>query len=446
MRSPWRYAAAGAALAAASFLLAACGGEDEAASPTATVDLQGLTPERAYSLIAEAIRRPGFVLHSTLRTVGPSDDGGQAPYYTKELWIDGERQALREHFLLDPSREAYEVAQEGTYIVVGKHIYIPDDPGEALRFDVEDFCPGTSDAIVSQFLECGKEVGGIGSPDFRRAPPPRIEAGAQYEGRAAIAVMLDTGEHPASGENPAEVRIYLDRESFLPLARVVAWWYDGGGEPFATYVSEYDHEFIPVDALSRDLLDPRSIGYGAENEDVLLGEIAAEVPVYWLGDEFEPGGDLDPLVLTYIMTSTELSQAWGATGTYLGGLSGWLHYDTPNGLSGVNLLLWRRGEWETFMQTEAGRFLSDASCAQRAEVDLDVGRAVIYTLPRLRYPLSLEELGACAGRVEVIPLTDPPVIVFVDLGDVILDARPEVTGRYDSLEAVEAVLKGIRPR
>jgi hypothetical protein len=404
------------------------------------MDLQSLTPEEVYGRVAEAIRRPGFVLHSTLRTVGPTDEGGQALFYTEEFWIDAERQALREHFLLDPSRKAYEVAEEGTLIVVGKHIYLPDDPGEALRFDVEDFCPGTSDAVVSCFLGCGQEFSGIGSPDFERAPSPRIETDAQYKGRAAIALLLDTGEHPASGENPATVHIYLDRESFLPLARVVDWYYNGDGEPFATYVSEYDHEFISADALSRDFLDPRSIGYGAENEDALLDGIDAEVPVYWLGDEFEPEGDLKPLVLTRIMTSKELSQHSGPVGTYFGGLSGWLIYETPNGVPGVNLLLWRRSEWETFMQTEAGRFLSDASCAQRTEMELDTALAVIYILPPHQYG------GACVGRISVPPLTDSTVIAFVDMGDVVLDVRSDPVGDYDSLEAIRAVLKGLRPR
>jgi hypothetical protein len=444
VRIAWRYAAVAATLGVGSFLLAGCGGEDKPASPTATVDLQGLTLQRAYDLLDEAMRRPGFVLHSTLRASEPNADGGEAPYYTKQFWIDGEREALREEFLLDPSRKAYEVAEEGTYIVVGSYVYVPDDPDEALRFDAEDFCPGTTNAVVSQFLECGRGVAGIGSPDFRRAPASDIDTHAEYKGRQAVALVLDTGEHPPSNENPAKVHVYLDRQSFLPLARVVEWRYDGGGKPFATYVSEYEHEFVSADTLSSDLLDPRSIGYGAENEDVLLDQIAAEVPIYWLGDEYQPPGDLDPLVLTRIYTTTDVSQ-WPQDAP-LGGLGGWLIYDTPNGLSGINLLLWRRDEWESFMQTQAGRFLSDASCAQRAEVDLDVGRAVIYTLPPLRYPLSVEDLGPCAGRVAMVPLTDPPVIVFVDLGDVIVDARPEVTGHYDSVEAMRAVLGGLRRR
>jgi len=441
MRSPWRYVAVVTVLAVGSFLLAGCGGEEEAASPTATVDLQTLTPERVYNLLAEAIGRPGFVLHSTVQAVASADDREQTPYYTKDFWIDGQRQALREEFHLDPSREIYDMATEGLVIIVGTYIYVPDDPGEALRFDVENFCPGTDDAILSRFLECGEQLD-IPSSDVEQAP--RVETDAEYKGQAAIALVWDTPEPTASGESPSEVRIYLEQESFLPLARVVEWWYEGDGGPFAAYVSEYEHEFIAADALSSDFLDPRSIGYGAENTGALLDEIAAEVPVYWLGDEFEPEGDLDPLVLTRISTRRELSRwpHWSA----FGGLSGALYYETPRGVPGVNLLLWRRSEWEAFMQTDASNFLSDTSCAQRTEEEIDRTRVTIYVMPQLRYPLSPEALGSCAGRVSATPWTDPTVIAFVDWGDVVLDVRPEVVGDYDSVDAVVAVLKGVRLR
>jgi hypothetical protein len=112
----------------------------------------------------------------------------------------------------------------------------------------------------------------------------------------------------------------------------------------------------------------------------------------------------------------------------------------------VNLLLWRRSEWEAFMQTDASNFLSDTSCAQRTEKEIGGTRVTIYVMPPLRYPLSPEALGPCAGRVSVIPWTDPTVIAFVDRGDVVVDVRPEVVGDYDSVDAVEAVLKGVRLR
>ncbi|KKL49383.1 hypothetical protein LCGC14_2316040, partial [marine sediment metagenome] len=44
------------------------------------------------------------------------------------------------------------------------------------------------------------------------------------------------------------------------------------------------------------------------------------------------------------------------------------------------------------------------------------------------------------------PLTDTPLIAFVDLGDVVVDVRTDVVGSHDSLQALEAVVNGLRPR
>jgi len=181
-----------------------------------------------------------------------------------------------------------------------------------------------------------------------------------------------------------------------------------------------------------------------ENADLLLAEIAEEVPVYWLGEEFEPEGDIDPLVLTNVLTRNDVAR-WPHYANFRG-LSGALRYETPRGLSGVNLILWRPAELEAFMQTEAGTFLSDASCAQRSESEIDDRRVTIYVMPPPRYPLSVEALGPCAGRVSATPWTDPAVIAFVDCCDVVLDVRPEVTGDYDSVQAIEAVTQGVRAR
>ncbi|KKK62574.1 hypothetical protein LCGC14_3002960, partial [marine sediment metagenome] len=128
-------------------------GEDRELTPA---DLSDLTLEEAYARIEEAITRPGFVLHSTIEAMGPDDAGEMTPYYTKEFWIDADLRTLREEFRLDPGRDSYDIAEEGLAIVAGDYIYLPDDPGEALRFEVEHFCPGSRDAILSRLLECGE--------------------------------------------------------------------------------------------------------------------------------------------------------------------------------------------------------------------------------------------------------------------------------------------------
>lgn len=70
----------------------------------------------------------------------------------------------------------------------------------------------------------------------------------------------------------------------------------------------------------------------------------------------------------------------------------------------------------------------------------------IYRAPQLSYPLTLQALGPCRGRVSYPPLTDTTLIAIIDLGEVIVDVRPDPTGDYRSREALEAVLQGLRPR
>lgn len=52
-------------------------------------------------------------------------------------------------------------------------------------------------------------------------------------------------------------------------------------------------------------------------------------------------------------------------------MSGWLIYETPRRLSGVHVLLWRREEWEAFLQSEMGSYLANPSCVTHSETEMD---------------------------------------------------------------------------
>ncbi|HXG36144.1 MAG TPA: hypothetical protein VNL15_04175, partial [Dehalococcoidia bacterium] len=146
-------------LAFLSLVLLACGESSRSDRPL--TDLSGLTVEETYSRIEEAITRPGFVFHSVLETAA-AREGGQLeelkPFYTKEFWIDAEQQALREEFRLDPSRVqdfGDSLNPQMVLVLVNRFVYVPDDLGEALRFDAEEACPATSSAVLARLLECG---------------------------------------------------------------------------------------------------------------------------------------------------------------------------------------------------------------------------------------------------------------------------------------------------
>ncbi len=413
-------------------------GEPDGEEPL-PIDLADLTVEEAYSRIEEAITQPGFVFHTILETTAPREGGqpGQLePFYTKEFWIDMEREALREEFRLDPSRaEDFQdlLDLEMVLVVVDGFVYQPDDPSEALRFEAEESCPGTSSAVLARFLECG---------DFFSFPTGvpssiRLETAATYEDSAAVAIVF------GAAAPDAEVWLYLDAETFLPVARVGV--VSGSPEAEASLLGEYRNEFIPSDPVVAELVDPHSIGYGADNEDTLLDEIAEEVPVYWLGSEFQPEGGFDSLVLVRIPRPQDRrNEAVG--GVDDPGMAGWLVYNTPRGLPGVHILLWRPEEWETFLGSEMGSYLTESQCAAQSEKEWGGRQATVYTMPQLQAPLIPESLGACAGRISYPTLTLTTVVAVLDLGDVIVDVRPDPTSDFRSLAAIEAVVQGLRAR
>ena len=113
----------------------------------------------------------------------------------------------------------------------------------------------------------------------------------------------------------------------------------------------------------------------------------------------------------------------------------------------MHIVLWRPGDWDAILQSEFGNYLTDPRCAQLSEMDVGGRQAVVYVLPELRYPLSAAFLaGPCAGRVSYPVATTATLIATIDLGEVIVDVRPDPTGDYRSLAALDAVVRGLRLR
>jgi hypothetical protein len=255
---------------------------------------------------------------------------------------------------------------------------------------------------------------------------------ASYAGRRALALVFAQ----ELGRDRTRVRVYVDGETFLPLAREVVYLVDG--RDVAGLRVTYEHEFLRAESLAPDFFDPRSIGYGMADPDALLDQVAREVPVYWLGEEFEPGGGFDPLVLVRIRTEVS-----GAFGERFGDFAGLLQYETPSGIPAVNLFLWTPSGWDAFIQSEAGRFLLDPACADVRRAQTQLGEATVYVLPDLVPPIQPEALGPCRGRLSAPAFTDADFIAIVDLGDVVIDVRADPVGDYNSVAAIEAALRGL---
>jgi hypothetical protein len=410
----------------------ACRGNDNV-SPTATVDLSNVTVDQAYARMTQAMTREGQVLHTRVHLSSEQgSDRELRPYSTTELWIDTAAGALREEFRLDPSVDAYDVATKSTLIVVDRYVFAPDSPDKALRSDVKFFCPQNSDPLISYLLECGE----LPLQQESAATRTRFDAGREYKGHPAAALVFELDGEVFQGT----FTTYVDPVTFLPMART-AEPTSGGGFPRS--VAEYEHEF--VDAASRDpsLFDPHSIGYGAKDAQATLDAIAKDVPVHWLGEEFNPGGSWPELVLVRLFKDDRgyFKAEWGA--------GGHLIYETPNGGKGVDIFLWKPADFDMFMRSEAGAVLDDPLCVERSALSVDDTEVPLYAIPWPEPPVNTapqtpEE--ACPIRVVNALLHQFSYIAIVRMADVVVDVRADVQGDFRSAEAMKLLVQAVRAR
>ena len=430
-------AAADMILRMAPFLLAVCGlaatvmacGANRNVYPTATVDLSGVTVDQAYARMAQAMMHEGQVLHTRFRTstlrYGESE---LLPYSTTDLWIDGSARKLREEFRLDPSVDAYDLATESTLIVVDQYVYTPDDPDEALRSDVKYFCPQNSDPLIAYLLECE----GMQLRQESAATRTRFDADREYQGRPAAALVFEMDGEVFQGT----FTTYIDPVTFLPMARTAEPTSRGG---FPRSVAEYEHEFVNAGSLDQSTFDPRSIGYGAEDEQAKLDAIAKEVPVWWLGNEFKPASPWGELVLTRIFGA----DPWGSDGH--------LVYETPSGLEGADILLWTPAHFDAFIASQEAAVLSDPLCVTHTTLKTGQRDVDLYAIPWPAPPVNTapqtpEE--ACPIRIVNAVLQGWSYVAVVRMDNVVIDVRiPQPAGHaYASEDGVNVLVDALRAR
>ncbi|MCH8815486.1 MAG: helix-turn-helix transcriptional regulator, partial [Chloroflexi bacterium] len=118
------------------------------------VDVSGLAVEDVYGLLEEAASREGSILYSEIEFLTVDESGKEDPFYAFFIWANLSDDVTRLEFQLAPTRDSYDLVEEGVSIVVGDYVYGPDDPGEALRHDYQGFCPGIENSSVSVLLMC----------------------------------------------------------------------------------------------------------------------------------------------------------------------------------------------------------------------------------------------------------------------------------------------------
>lgn len=220
---------------------------------------EALEPVDVFALIEAALRRPGLAYHATVTQVIVYDDGTE-PWWSAEIWLDGERHLGRaEHRLDSPTSETGINETTSIYANGIVHFMIPDKgPG----LPEAPGCHGVPEASISAFLLCWSISGNLyellvvaGTSSWDGLPSAlmlRVEQEAVFEEQPALAVVFEL-DPEAAGES-AILRLYVDRETYLPLA----WVNDSyaGGQ----LVRRFEHEFIGADTLPAGFFDPETLG------------------------------------------------------------------------------------------------------------------------------------------------------------------------------------------
>lgn len=414
--------------------------DEQANSP----DVSGLTPADVYASVEKAATRPGQVLHSQIEATVEMD-GETVPYFTTELWTDPASESVRSEYHLAPEQDSYDLATEATVIIVGRYVYYPDDPGEALRDEITDIPCGNSDtAWMSTLLLCGA---GLNSPTSHGFDDPRVEAG-EFRGRDAVILRFEASEsipfsdpeEPFTTPRPPDAtprpagetrtlayisRVYLGADDYLPIAYTMAQSIDGDS-PSVAVEAVYRNEFLPLGDAVRTLLDPKGIGYGIEDAGPLLDEIERDVPVYWFGEEFADES-VGEMVLTQITGRT-------------------LIYEAPDGYPQITLRLWPPADWQEFLTSDEGRIISRDDCSQRVDSDVSGEPATIYVLPPIEFPgVSTPDPNEsdCNYRRRLIGLVDT-MIGAVTFEGVVADVRADTY--LDSPAQMQSLLQALQPR
>jgi hypothetical protein len=150
----------------------------------------------------------------------------------------------------------------------------------------------------------------------------------------------------------------------------------------------------------RDRIESPSDPTEEDDREIGLEDPAIDIPVYWLGREFEREG----------LPKLELDRGEHLRGDG-GGSEVRIEYQADGG--GVTLDLWKPEAWARSERT---------SCGRRSEVRVEGGRAEVY---------------GCTGEPE-------RWLAHVYYGEVVLVARPD--GEYNSRAGVEAVVRGLKRR
>lgn len=259
--------------------------------------------EEAHSRVLAAVTRPGEVLH-TYSERSRRDATGEQLEQVGDSWSDPAADAVRSELRPGPDWPPNnESTGESLTIASGEFDYFDNAPGDAYRV-FKPPCPGIVSAVLRSLLACLANPRTDWSVTLGGPPDdPRVNGGAEWEGRPAVAIVIIqepvfeseetpfalsgvptstphatfgqvTESAPPTGTREPEASLmlvqygftstsYLDPQTYLPIAVTYDFELSDRPGPF-TYIIRYEHEFIDRSSVAEDFFDPVSIGWKGE--------------------------------------------------------------------------------------------------------------------------------------------------------------------------------------
>ena len=234
----------------------------------------------------------------------------------------------------------------------------------------------------------------------------------------------------SSGDNdvPAEAGVIWRNGNLLAI--VLA-----GGEGMTR--SYADDKAVELAVRQQKRIESPRAQEPPEKRDVELplDDPTLDVPVYWLGRTFEPGGGLPAL---------ELGSAWAGSAPPELGWTAEMDYGARKPLSVVKISVFSPAAFETFERGVLGRQVIGARCAESTEQKVPGGHAVIWR--GFAKPVD----GACPNRpydryVAYVYLED--AVVSINQPWCIYPCASPLAGNpYNTERGVAVIAKSLRVR
>ena len=242
--------------------------------------IDSLSAKEVYTRLEQAMTRPGQVFHTTVRI---SQEAGLLSYQGRfELWAVPQQGLVRQ--ISELTFEGGETSRFETVLADGM-VYGPPTQGIAMPKYRAPQCPEAS-VLVSVVIFC---------PRFDQFEEISVET-VQYEGAAAVLLTNKVAWHGSDETFDGIRRLYLDAETFLPIALHFDGTMDYGEVSAVRGGGRYENDFLPLDSLPADFFDPASIGYVEPDAEAPFKKSGYGLTARWHGMTFGGVvGQPDPL-------------------------------------------------------------------------------------------------------------------------------------------------------